>query len=250
MRQTLRFLLLALCLGGCATQPTPTIDAFAQNSANNSFEPLHRSFRQNGLVLPVVHDQQQEQQSCGANALASVVNYWRGAGAVSGQTIYTSTPPADARGYNLNELVSLARAQGLVVSTVRLDRAGIIQELEHGRPVLVPVLVPAIFVADRRAPAEDAPVVGFVSRNLVGRVGWVLEQTNLGMVSHYVVVAGYDKHRFVVVEPVRGYRTISFDRFDRYRRPYDNAAMVLSGSRPPPATRASANGAPARARGR
>ncbi|MBI3437620.1 MAG: hypothetical protein HY054_03015 [Proteobacteria bacterium] len=237
MPRTLRFLLLALCLGGCATQPTPTIDAFAQNSANNSFESSHRSFRENGLVLPVVHDQQREQQSCGANALASIVNYWRSAGAVNGQAIYAATPPADPRGYNLNELLTLARAHGLAGNAVRLDRAGIIQELEHGRPVLAPVLVPAIFVADRRAPAEDAPVVGLVSRTLVGRVGWTLEQTHLGMVSHYVVVAGYDAHRFVVVEPVRGYRTISFDRLDRYRRPYDNAALVLSGPHPPPATR-------------
>jgi hypothetical protein len=234
MRPTLRFLLLALCLGGCATRPTPTIDAFAQNSANNSFESLHRSFRENGLVLPVVHDQQQQPESCGANALASVVNYWRGAGAVSGQALYAATPPSDARGYNLNELIALARAQGLLASAVRLDKQGVIRELENGRPVLVPVLVPAVFVANRAAPGEDAPVVGLVARNFVGRVGWVQEHANLGMVSHYLVVVGYDAHRFVVVEPVRGYRTITFDRLDRYRRPYADAALVLSGSGPPP----------------
>ncbi|MBS0384220.1 MAG: C39 family peptidase [Proteobacteria bacterium] len=234
MRHELRFLLLALCLGGCATRPTSTIDAFAQNSANNSFEVLHRSFRPDGLVLPVVHDRQQEPQSCGANALASVVNYWRGAQAVSGQAIYTSTPPSDRRGYNLNELVELARSHGLLASAVRLDRNGIVRELENGRPVLVPVLVPAVFVASRSAPGEDAPVVGLVARNVVGRVGWVQEHANLGMVSHYLVVAGYDAHRFVVVDPVRGYRTITFDRFERYRRPYADAALVLSGSRRPP----------------
>ncbi len=233
MRYT-RVLLLALCLGACATRPTPTIDAFAEDSANNSFEVLHRSFRENALVLPVVHDQQQAAQSCGANALASIVNYWRGAGVVSGEALYLATPPADARGYNLNELVALARTQGLLANTVRIDKQGIIRELENGRPVLVPVLVPAVFVANRAAPGENAPVVGFVSRNFVGRVGWVLEHTNLGMVSHYLVVVGYDAHRFAVVEPVRGYRTITFDRLERYRRPYADAALVLSGSRPPP----------------
>ena len=231
-----RVLLLALCLGACATRPTPTIDAFAENSANNSFESLHRSFRGNGLVLAVVHDRQQEPQSCGANALASVVNYWRGEGTVSGEALYTATPPADARGYNLNELATLAQRQGLLASTVRLDKDGIVRELESGRPVLVPVLVPAVFVASRSAPGENAPVVGFVSRNVVGRVGWLLEHTNLGMVSHYLVVVGYDAHRFAVVEPVRGYRTITFDRLERYRAPYADAALVLSGSRPRAAT--------------
>jgi len=234
-----RVLLLALCLGACATRPTPTIDAFAENSANNSFETLHRSFRENGLVLAVVHDQQQEPESCGANAVASVVNYWRGAGTVRGEALYTSTPPADPRGYNLNELVALAQSQRLLASTVRLDKQGIVRELEAGRPVLIPVLVPAVFVANRSAPGENAPVVGFVSRNVVGRVGWVLEHTNLGMVSHYLVVVGYDAHRFAVVEPVRGYRTITFDRLERYRRPYADAALVLSGSRPPPTQTAS-----------
>ncbi len=229
-----RGLLLALCLGACATRPTPTIDAFAQNSANNSFEVSHRSLQQDALVLPVVHDQQRQPQSCGANAIASIVNYWHGAQVVSGETLYAATPPADPRGYNLNELVALAQSQGLIVSTVRLDKNGIIAELEHGRPVLVPVLVPAVFVASRSAPGENAPVVGFVSRNFVGRVGWVQEHANLGMVSHYLVIAGYDAHRFVVVEPVRGYRTITFDRLERYRAPYANAALVLSGSRPPP----------------
>ena len=237
MPKRLRFLLLALCLAGCATNPTRTVDAFARDSANNSFEPLHRSLRSSGLVLPVAHDQQTLPQSCGANALASVVNYWRGSGAVTGQALYTSTPPTDARGYNLTELLAMARSHGLLANAVRVDKDAIVRELESGRPVLVPVLVPAIFVANRRAPGEDAPVVGLVSRNFVGRVGWVLEHTNLGMVSHYVVIVGYDAHRFVVVEPVRGYRTISFDRMARYRRPYDNAALVLSGTRPPAAAR-------------
>jgi hypothetical protein len=229
MRTTSWFLLLALCLAGCATRPTPTIDAFAQNSANNSFEVSHRSLKPSGLVLPVIHDQQQSPQSCGANALASVVNYWRGPGAVNGQGIYASSPPADRRGYNLNELLTLARSQRLLASAVRMDRDGIVQELENGRPVLVPVLVPAVYVENRRAPGENAPGVGWVERTIVNRMGWVMEHTHLAMVSHYVVVVGYDAHRFVVVEPVRGYRTIGFDRFERYRRPYADAALVLSG---------------------
>jgi hypothetical protein len=243
-----QILLLALCLGACVTRPTPTINAFAENSANNSFEVLHRSFRENGLVLPVVHDQQREAQSCGANALASVINYWRGAGAATGDGMYAANPPSDPRGYNLNELAALARAHGLIASTVRLGKDGLISELEHGRPVLVPVLLPAVFVANRSAPGENAPVVGFVSRNFVGRVGWVLEHTHLGLVSHYLVVVGYDAHRFAVVEPVRGYRTITFARLERYRRPYGDAALVLSGTRrPPSAARADAGPAPSHA---
>jgi hypothetical protein len=231
MRLTPRFLLLALCLAGCATQPTPTIGAFALNSANNSFEVSHRSFGANGLVLPVIHDRQALPQSCGANALASVVNYWRGPGTVSGQRLYEASPPADPHGYNLAELLTLARAQGLLASAVRLDEAGIVQELENGRPVLVPVSVPAVYVEGHVLPGEDAPVIGWVERAFVGRMGWVMEHTNTAMVSHYLVVTGYEGRRFVVVEPVRGYRTISFERFARYRAPFANASLVLSAVR-------------------
>jgi predicted double-glycine peptidase len=224
----LRFLLLALCLAGCATQPTPTIDVFAQRSVNNSFEVSNRSISANGLVLPVIHDRQELPQSCGANALASIVNYWRGPETVSGQGLYAASPPADPRGYNLNELLNLARAHGLLASAVRLDKEGIVRELENGRPVLVPVSLPAVYVERRVLPGENTAVVGWVERTFVGRMGWIMEHTNTAMVSHYLVVAGYDAHHFVVVEPVRGYRTISFERFARYRAPYADASLVLS----------------------
>jgi hypothetical protein len=45
------------------------------------------------------------------------------------------------------------------------------------------------------------------------------------------LVVGYDDERFVVIEPVMGYRTISFDRLERYREPFQNAAMVFSAQR-------------------
>ena len=126
-----KFLLLALCLGGCAaTRPTPNVDAFAQRSASNSFEVFDRHFQDTGLVLGVMHDQQTSPASCGANALASIVNYWRGPGAVSGDAIYRATPPADpAIGYSLAELTELARSQGLLVSAARLSQEQIIHEL-------------------------------------------------------------------------------------------------------------------------
>ena len=53
------------------------------------------------------------------------------------------------------------------------------------------------------------------------------------MVSHYLIVAGYDDDSFVVVEPVRGYRTISFERLDRYRQPFNNAALAFSANAAP-----------------
>jgi hypothetical protein len=232
---------LLLALGACATHPTSSLDAFAERSANNSFEFMNRGVDPpSTLVLPVAHDQQVELAACGAHVLASVVNYWRGPGTVAGQQIYDATPPADAEaGYSMAELLTLARANGLQAQAVRLARADVIRELESGRPVLVPVRVPSVFVQNWSMPGANIPLVGLPASLVTTRVARVSEWTNLAMVNHYILIVGYEADdTFVAVEPVMGFRTISFDRLERYRRAFDNAAIVFSAAPPPPATAA------------
>ncbi|MBL8545089.1 MAG: hypothetical protein JNL81_01420 [Hyphomonadaceae bacterium] len=224
---------LAFIIAGCAVTPVPDVSTFAEESANNSFEVFDRRMEANALVLPVAHDRQTEGPSCGAHALASVINYWRGPGTIAGNDIYASTPPAQSAGYSIAELLTLAQANGLVASGVRLDNAAIIRELESGRPVLVAVRLPSIYVQNRTFPGANTPVIGYAGGFLSNRVGQVSELTGLEMVDHYLLVVGYDDERFVVVEPVMGYRTISQDKLDRYRSHFGNASIVFSANRPP-----------------
>lgn len=228
-------LLLAACMSACATHPTSDLTAFASRSASNSFEPFERPLAAEGaLVLPIVHDRQTSGASCGAHALASIVNYWRGAGAISGEALFVNSPPGNSEtGYTLAELSALASANGLLASNVRLNLPDLIRELENGRPVLLPVRVPSIFVQDRTIPGADQPLIDRAADFAAQRVGQVSEMTNLALVNHYVVLVGYDRDRAVVVEPVMGFRTISFERLARYRRPFNDAAIVVSA--PPPA---------------
>lgn len=226
----LNVLLLTLCAGACALTPNSDVNAFARSSGSNSFEVFDRSLASNeALVLPVVHDRQTAGPSCGAHALASVVNYWRGEGTLTGEGIYTQTPPRSPSGYSMAELMALAQANGLLASAVRLSDDQIVQELEHGRPVLVPVRLPSIYVQQRQLPGGDIPVVGFLRNSLINRAGRVSEWTELALVDHYLLVVGYEDRKFVVVEPVMGYRTISFDKLDRYRQHFRDAALVFSG---------------------
>lgn len=229
-------MLLAMCVGACATAPTSDVAAFAARSASNSFEPFEQPIAAEGaLVLSVVHDRQTSGASCGAHALASVVNYWRGAGTVTGDAIYAATPPANLEtGYSVAEMVVLATGNGLVASPVRLNLPDLIRELESGRPVLLPVRVPAIYVQDRSFPGAERPIIGGVADFAVERVAQVSELTNLSLVNHYVLMVGYDRDRAVVVEPVMGYRTISFERLARYRRSFRDAAVVFSAPSPRP----------------
>lgn len=233
-------LLLALGAAGCAITPNSDVNAFARSSGSNSFEVLDRRFDSpTALVLPVVHDQQTEGPSCGAHVLASVVNYWRGPDTIRGDAIYRETPPADALGYSMAEIIGLARDQGLMASGVRLAETDLIRELEAGRPVLVPVRVPSVYVQQRQLPGGDVPVLGLIRNTLIYRTGLLSELTSLAMVNHYMLVVGYENDDFVVVEPVMGYRTISFDRLERYRRPFANAAIVFSAPSRPTAAAAS-----------
>ena len=244
MRDARTYLLLALCLGGCAISPNADVNAFAQRSANNSFEVFNRSFDSpDALVLPVVHDRQRSGPSCGAHVLASAIDYWEGEGTVTGDALFAATPPADTtNGYSVAELLTLARAHGLTAVGVRLSDQDIVHELEAGRPVIVPVMVPAIYLQTRSVPGGNVPLVGTARNFIVSRAARISEATRLAVISHYVLVVGYEGDHFVVVEPVYGYRTISFNRLARYRRQFNNAAIVMS--RPgPPVTVAQQSGA-------
>jgi hypothetical protein len=229
---SLKVLLLSLLTAGCAINSNSTMAEFAESSGSNSFEVFDRELTSSSaLVLDVQHDAQHSGPSCGAHVLASVVNYWRGPGTLDGETFFRANPPADEMGYAMTELLALARGEGLLASAVAMPREGIIRELEAGRPVLVPVRLPSIYVQQRVLPGGDIPLVGIARNAVISRAGRVSEFTSLAMVNHYLLVVGYDDERFVVIEPVMGYRTISFDRLERYREPFQNAAMVFSAQR-------------------
>lgn len=224
---------LAFGVSACATTPSASPDAFAARSAANSFEVFDRAVDPpSTLLLPVVHDRQINGMACGAHALASLTNYWLGSGHVSGAGIFASSPPADmTSGYSMAEILTLAAKQGLLASAVRLQPADVVRELEAGRPVLVPVRVPSVFVQGWQLPGANVPVLGLPAAFVMSRSARLSEMTGKGMLNHYVLIAGYDGDTFVILEPVMGLRTISAERLARYREAFGNAAIVFS---PPP----------------
>ncbi|MFN3912905.1 hypothetical protein [Hyphomonas sp.] len=224
---------LAFGVGACATTPNAGPDAFAARSAANSFEAFGGAVDPpSTLLLPLVHDRQINAVACGAHVLASLTNYWLGADHVSGAQIFSDRPPTDmTSGYSMAEMLTLAGEQGLLASAVRLQPAGLVRELEAGRPVLVPVRVPSVFVQGWQLPGANLPVLGIPAALVMSRSAQVAELTGQGMLNHYVLIAGYDGETFVILEPVMGLRTISAARLSRYREAFGDAAIVLS---PPP----------------
>jgi len=221
---------LALSLNACAIQPVPDAAAFAANTGQNSFELFGAAVDPpQTLLLNVIHDRQIDGAACGAHALASLINYWNGASRIRGAEIFDRTPPADTtNGYSMAELLTLADANNLLASAVRLPREGLLAELEAGRPILVPVEVPSVYVQTWQLPGMNVPLLGFPAEFVTSRTAWLSEQTNRAMLNHYVLVIGYEGDKFVVLEPVAGLRTISAERLARYRAPFGNAAIVFS----------------------
>jgi hypothetical protein len=229
MTRSASLIVLALLVSGCALSPKPDVHAFAENSGANSFEVFERKVSSSqALVLPVVHDRQQAGSACGAHVLASVVNYWRGPGTLHGEALFEKTPPQSPSGYSMAELLTLAKKNGLAASAVRLSSEDIKKELEAGRPVLVPIRLPSIYVQQRSLPGADVPVLGWVRNSIIYRAGKVQEMTKIAMVDHYLLVAGYEPGKWVVLEPVMGFRTISDQKLARYREHFGNASIVFS----------------------
>lgn len=221
---------VSLTLSACATHPSTDPESFAGRTSSNSFEMFGSAVSPpETLLLPVEHDQQIDGAACGAHALASLVNYWKGPGTIAGNAIFSASPPADPKaGYSMAELTRLADGYGLVSSAVRLPDSGLKAELEAGRPVLVPVEVPSIFVQTWQLPGANVPVLGFPASLITSRAAWLSETTGSNLLNHFVLVAGYDGDTFIVMEPVMGLRTISAERLARYRAPFGNAAIVFS----------------------
>jgi predicted double-glycine peptidase len=219
----------ALALSACAIQPVADPSAFAARTQQNSFELFGADVDPpRTLLLPVTHDRQQDGAACGAHALASVINYWKGSDQVSGAALFAAHPPAAADGYSMAEVMALAKANDLLASAVRLPADGLLAELEAGRPVMVPVEVPSVYVQPWQLPGTNVPVLGLPAEFITSRTAWLSERLNRAMLNHYVIIAGYEGDTFVVMEPVMGLRTISAERLARYRAPFGNAAIVFS----------------------
>jgi len=217
-----------LVVAACATTPNADVDAFARHSGRNSFEVSRRTATPDALVLPLVQDRQTEGPSCGIHALASVVNYWLGPSTLNGSVYHRANPPKNNAGYAMEELLIIARELGLLASAVRMPAPALKEELERGRPVLVPVKVPSIYIQQRVLPVGDLPLIGGLQRFMIGNAAAASEGAKTLLIDHYLVVVGYDQDNFVVMEPVMGLRTIKAKKLERYRAAFGDAAIVFS----------------------
>lgn len=220
-----------LCLTGCAVAPVHNMQEFAARPVANSFETINRPpVKSEAIVLDLTLDQQVERVSCGAHVLASVINYWHPELAVDGSEMFAAEPPQNTEvGYSMAELVSLASRNGPQAFGVRLQEEQLKREVSSGRPVLVPLHVPYVFVQNITLFDPDFVPVGNLKNRFLNRLARMSVWTDMGLLDHYALVVGYDEEKFVLLDPLLGYRTISYGKLEKYRKEFNDAAIVFSG---------------------
>lgn len=193
------------------------------------------------LLLDLRLDRQRASNSCGAHAVASVVDYWTRArppvgsrASKTGTEIYVSDPPAAEAGYDLSEMVELLEGAGLVAVAVGTSLDGVRRELDVGRPVIARVSLSAGYLATLRIFDPRTPLLGAMESHVVDLAARLVEPLPVSRLDHYWVVIGYDADRLIVLDPAIGIRAVQTAAFERAFALGGRLAVISGGWAPSP----------------
>jgi predicted double-glycine peptidase len=229
-------LLLASCFAAPANADRSD---FLSTPSRNAVPPAAINLEPSAtLLLDVRLDRQTASNSCGAHAVASLVDYWQRAdaaaapsGAVTGEALYLETPPATGAGYSLAEMVSLLERSGLVAVAVTTSIDAIKAELDDGRPVIARVSVATPYLISSTVFPSEAGLLSGIETGVNGMAARLMEPVSLGRLDHYWVVIGYDATHMIVMDPAMGMRAVRFDAFARAFDRGGKLAVVSGGWR-------------------
>jgi predicted double-glycine peptidase len=148
--------------------------------------------------------------NCGAAALATVSQYL--GVAVSVEDIVDDVKPSPLnQGFSIRQLRDVAMSRGLHAFAVRLSYVQLADQIQKGRPVIVPLRIVTYSDLERMS--------GLIGRAIVDAIK---EPTN-----HFVVVIGIQNERIYLMDPGYGVRRVDRDAFDAIWKPFDGAALIV-----------------------
>ena len=170
---------------------------------------------------PLESVRQTSEKSCGIAALASVMSYWETE--ADAAELEEKYPAGSDNGYPLLQLRRIAIKEGLIAFALTMkDRPldQIAEQLENGRPVIVPVRLPR-----GRYFGRELPVVGRLDATTVNA-----DKTLVGSnwKHHYVVIFGQSDDQLLLMDPAYGIVKISKADFNLYWSAEKNAALLCS----------------------
>lgn len=202
-------LVLAISFSSCNTLKKNSDKLVHDSAASPKFASAHDDeFK----YCPIESVRQPSSKSCGLAALASVMQYWEHD--VDVEALEEKYPAESDNGYPLLQLRRIAIKEGMMALAVTMkDRPldQISEQLENGRPIIAPVLLP-----HGRYFNRDLPAVGH------------LDATTGTHKHHYVVLFGQSEDKFLLMDPAYGIVKISKSEFTSYWSGEKNAALLCS----------------------
>ena len=204
-RLSLLFSLTAfLLLQGCGSLPMRTDEP--------SFQRRYGDFKY--CTVEVVR--QSGHHTCGPACLSSVLTYW--GVEISEAEIVEKYHVAAGRPYFLLALRDIALAEGLKAYVVSMDEEphdAVAEQISKGRPLICAVRLPGWLHS-----LDGIPILGTCCRSLA----WALDRRK----DHFVVVIGVKPERVLVMDPVWGFTTLSWPRFEEAWSQMKHACLLVS----------------------
>ncbi|MGK0187658.1 MAG: ABC-type bacteriocin/lantibiotic exporter with double-glycine peptidase domain [Verrucomicrobiales bacterium] len=177
--------LLAACsLTGCAGLGS------MKTTTGTAFE---RRYGKDFSYVEVDAVRQISERSCGAAALACVLQYWEKP--VSAQELVERYPMQGSIGYPILQLRSMAQKEGLLAFAQTIGEQPVEKlnaQLNKGRPVIIAVECPY-----GRYFGKPVPVIESFDSRSVWNVGQRWK-------AHYLVVCGVSEDEYLVMDPAYG----------------------------------------------
>lgn len=151
----------------------------------------------------------------GLAALASVMQYWEQE--VDVPTLEANFPAKSETGYPLLQLRRIATKEGLIAFALTMkDRPleQVSEQLENGRPIIVPVHLP-----DGRPAAPPTPT---------NDPGATAPATDPARPHRYVVIFGQSHDQFLLMDPAKGIVKLNKQEFTNYWAEEKFAALLCS----------------------
>jgi len=189
---------------GCGSLPT--------NTDEPSFQRRYSDYRY--CAVEVV--KQSRNYSCGPACLSSVLTYWDVE--LAEERILRKYPTPEPRPYLLLELRAIAEAEGLKAYAISMDtepRREVEEQISKGRPLICAVRPPrGLHLFD------PVPILGPTWRALA----WTLNPRK----DHFVVVAGLDPGKVLIMDPAHGFAALPWPRFEAAWSRMKHACLLVS----------------------
>jgi len=156
---------------------------------------------------------QQSPSTCGLACITAILNYW--GIAVSQDKLLMGFPPSSPDGYYIDDLMKMAKSEGLEAFVLQLPVSKLRLQIQKGRPVICGI---------KKSITDDLLYHFPLEGGLLGEIiRWLSPETN-----HFVVAVGFKDDRLLIMDPSIGLISLSEKKFESMHEKCNNIVMLAA----------------------